>query len=217
MSDSLKLYSYYRSSASYRVRLALAYKELNYDYLAVHLLNNGGEQNSPDYVAANPMRQVPTLVDGDLVLSQSLAIYEYLDEKYPNTKRLLPTDTAGRAKVREFCEIINAGIQPLQNLKTLQTLDEYFKPLAAVKMRWMHYWMARGYSALEEKLRMTSGTYSFGNTLTAADLFLYAQIFSSNRFQFSIETYPNMKRVYENIAKLEILEKAHPNQQIDAE
>ncbi len=213
MSDNLKLYNYYRSSASYRIRLVLAYKEMDYQYIPVHLLNQGGEQHLADYQAKNPMRQVPTLHDGNFCLSQSMAILEYLEEAYPDKPQLLPKDLKERALVREFCEIINSGMQPLQNLSTLQALEEFFSPLAEVKQRWIHHWLAKGYVALEEKVKKYGKMYCLGNQISAADLFLMAQVFSSQRFQYDLAQHPHLQRIHNFVCSLEVLQKAHPDLQ----
>lgn len=212
----MKLYNYYRSSASYRVRIALNAKGIHYEYIPVHLLNNGGEQYSTDYSKLNPMGQVPTLVDKNISIAQSVAIIEYLDEKYPEPNKLLPYDIEKRALVREFCEIINAGMQPLQNLAVLQTIDKIFKPHESKKTEWMFTWMEKAFHAMESKLAKHSGNFCFGNQLTAADCFLVPQVFSSQRFGFDTTNYANITRVYSHLVKLDYVQKAEPSKQIDA-
>jgi maleylacetoacetate isomerase len=210
----MKLYNYFRSSASYRVRLALNLKSLPFDYQAVHLVNNGGEQNHKDYVAMTPMKQVPTLVNNDFALSQSLVIMEYLDEVHPEIK-LFPYALKDRMRVKEFCEVINSGIQPLINLKVLQTLESMFKANPLQKDEWTHVWMMHGMKAVEELLQRQSGKYSFGNSITAADCFLVPQVFAANRFHFKLDRFPNILRVYNSLAELPAVQRAHPEKQPD--
>ncbi len=210
----MELYNYFRSSASYRVRIALHIKKLTYDYKAIHLINNGGEQNSADYVKINPMKQVPALVDNGFSVTQSLVIMEYLDEKYPEIK-LFPYDLEGKTRVREFCEIINSGIQPLQNLKTTQMLDSIFKASPSQKDEWMQTCLSHGFDALESFMQIHSKAYTFGNSITAADCFLVPQVFAANRFNFKTENYPNVTRVYNSLLQINEVQMAHPEKQPD--
>lgn len=207
------LYSYFRSSASYRARLALNVKGIKYEYRAVHLLNNGGEQHRTEYRELNPSQQVPTLIHNRNVIGQTVAIFEYLEEIKP-TPALYPHTAAARAKVRQFCEIINCT-QPLQNLATLQFLESQFRATEGQKKVWMTEWMGRGYEAAEKMLQKNAGTYCFGDQLTAADCFLVPQVFASNRFKIELNQYPTLKRIHTNLEKLESFKKAHPHAQPD--
>ncbi|MCB0348222.1 MAG: maleylacetoacetate isomerase [Bdellovibrionales bacterium] len=210
----MELYNYFRSSASYRVRIALSLKKLPYDYKVVHLVNNGGEQNSTSYSSLNPMKQVPTLVDNNFSITQSLVILEYLDEAYPEIK-LFPYNLQDRIRVKEFCEIINSGIQPLQNLKTTQMLDSIFNASSSQKNQWMQEWLSHGFRALESFMSKHSKTYTFGNSISAADCFLLPQIFAAKRFNFNTDNYPNVTRVYNSLSAVKEVQLAHPEKQPD--
>lgn len=212
MSD-LALYSYFRSSASYRARIALHWKGLSFKYLPVHLLKQGGEQNTDQYRTLNPAAEVPTLVHGKHVISQSMAILQYLDEVFP-AKALFPRDPYLKAKVIQFCEGINC-IQPYQNLRTLQVLEKDFGFLPAQKDRWTQFWIARNMESSEKILQSTAGTHCFGGEITAAEVFLVPQIFAAQRFGVDINQYPTIARVYNNCKDLEAFKAAHPLNQID--
>ncbi len=212
----LTLYNYYRSSTSYRVRIALNLKDLAYEYRAVHLLNNGGEQNLPEYRNLNPVGGLPTLVDGDKAISQSFAIIEYLDDAFPQTYQLLPKDAYKKAKVRQVCENINADIHPYQNLKLMNYLEKNYHFTPDQKTEWVQKWIHEGLSATEKIVATTFKNYAFGDQITAADLFIVPQLFSSERFKVDISAYPTLFQISQNCLKLEAFKKAHPMQQIDA-
>lgn len=214
MSD-LNLYNYFRSSTSYRVRIALELKGLSYTYTPVHLLQNGGEQYSDAYKSLNPLSGVPTLLHGDKAISQSFAIIEYLEDAFPNTPKIFPQDAFLRAKVRQFCEIINADIHPLQNLRVMQYLEKQVHLNADQKNTWLNKWIVKGLTAAEKTLESYSGTYCFGDTVTAADLFLVPQLFSSQRFNIDISHFQQLSKIYENCNQLEAFKKAHPYRQPD--
>ncbi|XP_005106935.1 maleylacetoacetate isomerase [Aplysia californica] len=194
MADKVVLYGYFRSSASWRVRIALALKDIKYEYKAVHLLKNGGEQHSEEYKKLNPMGQLPTLIIDGLTLTQSLAIMEYLEERNP-TPALLPPDAAGRAQVRALSEVINSGIQPLQNLNVLQKIGD-------TKVEWANFYITKGFKALEAMLEKTAGQYCYGNQMTMADLCLIPQVYGAQRFGVDVKNYPVIMRVYEELIKL---------------
>lgn len=209
------LYSYFRSSASYRVRIALHLKEIDFDYHAIHLLKDGGQQNALNYKAVNPMGQVPTLVDGMNVIAQSMAILEYMDHKWPKIQ-LFPKDIETRAQVIEFCEIINSGIQPLVNLKVRQKLEKELGANEAQIKAWMTDFMSHGFEALEKKLVKTSGQYCFGNQITAADVFLVPAVFGAVAGAgLSMDKYPLCKKINDALVKIEAFKKAHPQNQPD--
>ncbi|ESO91951.1 hypothetical protein LOTGIDRAFT_121608 [Lottia gigantea] len=203
------LYSYFRSSCSWRVRIALNIKGIEYEYKAVHLLNNGGEQRSEDYSSKNPMQQVPSLEtsNGD-VLTQSLPIMEYLEEQYPSPS-LLPKDSIQRAQIRALAEMINSGIQPLQNLTVLQYLKE------DQKAEWSKHWIHNGFVALEKTLEKTSGKYCFGDNITLVDCCLPPQVFNANRFKVDMAEFPVISRINEDLGKIEAFKLAQPSQQPD--
>lgn len=208
------LYGYFRSSASHRVRIAMNLKNLKYDYKAVHLINNGGEQHNQEYKKLNPSEQVPTLVHNGKALGQSMAIVQYLDDVSPSTP-LFPNDPFEKARVIQFCEIINSGIQPLHNLAVTDDLGRRGLDEKA-RGEWVIHVISKGLSALESFLKDTAGTYCFGGQLTAADAFLVPQVFSAKRFNTPTDQYPNVMRVFENCCKLEAFKNAEPMNQPDA-
>lgn len=209
----LKLYNYFRSSPSYRVRIALHMKGLEFEYKPIHLLKNGGEQYSSEYQKINPAREVPALIHEGQIITQSVAIIEYLDETFPNPA-LCPKEPGARARIRQYCEIINCT-HPLQNLKVQQYLEKEFGAKDADKAKWLTHWMTQSFSALEELLHHTAGTFSWGDQVTAADLFLIPQVFAGERFAVPMENFKTINRINENCLKLEAFKKAHPFCQID--
>lgn len=207
------LYSYFRSSASYRVRIALAWKDIEFDYKPVNLIaEGGGDQYSAQYKSINPMAQVPALVVGEHCLTQSLAILEYLEEAYPDAPRLLPSDPILRAKSRAISEAIVSGIQPLQNLSVLRKYGD--GDLAKAKP-WAVFWMEKGFAALEQMLQLSAGKYCVGDQVSFADCCLVPQVANLTRFGIDIKRYPVAQRVYENLIILEAFKTAHPNNQPD--
>ena len=205
------LYGYFRSSASYRVRIAMNLKNLKYEYKAVHLINNGGEQHNQEYKKLNPSEQVPTLVHNGKALGQSMAIIQYLDEVAPETP-LFPAEPFEKARVIQFCEIINSGVQPLHNLAVIDELARR----GVDDKDWVIQVISKGLATLESFLKETAGTYCFGGKLTAADAFLVPQVFAARRFNTPTESYPTVMRVFENCSKLEAFQKAEPARQPDA-
>lgn len=212
---NLTLYNYFRSSTSYRVRIALELKKLDYNYSPVHLLNNGGEQNQEAYRKLNPIGGVPTLVHDDKVISQTMAILQYLDDAFPQTYRLFPQDIFLKAKVMQFCENINADIHPLHNLKILKYLGKNHNLTEDEKEKWCQHWIEQGFIALEKMAAMTSKDFCFGFEITAADIFLTAQMVTAERFKADLTNYPNLVRIYKNCLQHEAFKKAHPFRQID--
>lgn len=212
--SKLILYNYFRSSTSYRVRMALHFKGLDFEYRPVHLLNNGGEQNQPEYRKINPIGGVPALVDGDFVLAQSLPIIEYIDEKFPQPP-LFPKDLQNKSLVRQVCENINCDIHPMQNLKVLGYLQSEFKITDEQKSKWIDHWITKGFAATEQIIAKTTGTYAFGDSVTAADIFITAQVVTAQRFNVSFSQHKTIAKVFENTTKLEAFQKAHPKNQPD--
>ena len=188
-------------------------KGIEYDYVPVHLLKDGGEQLKQEYASVNPMKAVPTFVDCDgFSLSQSGAIIEYLDEVYPNPDApLLPSTIQGRATVRRICNIIGCDIQPIQNLRILKAGGD------VKKMDWGKRWITEGFEALEKILETSAGTYSYGDTVTMADLFLVPQVYNSVRFSVELSRFPVIMRVYEALQSLSAFQKADAAAMPDAE
>lgn len=213
---NLKLYNYFRSSTSFRVRIALNIKNLAYEYIPVHLLNNGGEQNQPAYRTINPMGGVPALVDGSSEpIAQSSAIIEYLDEAFPQTVQLLPKNPHDKAKVREFCQIINADTHAYGNLKTLQYLEQKFAATTEQKNEWVQHWTSQSLTVCEKLLSKSAGKFCFGDQVTAADVFLIPQIITAQRFGLDTTKFSTITKVFNNCMDLESFQKAHPFRQID--
>jgi len=208
MSSKPVLYSYFRSSCSWRVRIALAMKGIDYEYKAVNLLKN--EQSEDAYKQYNPQGCVPSLDINGHMMSQSLSIIEYLDEVYPDTP-LLPRDSPiKRADVRRLSLLIAADIQPVQNLRVL-------KKAAPVtdKMEWGHWAIENGFKALERSLDPTHGKYCYGDEVTVVDLCLVPQVFNANRFKVDMSQFPIINKIHEELVKLPAFQAAHPSKQPD--
>lgn len=215
---SLKLYGYWRSSATYRARIALNLKNLEYEYIPVHLVKDGGEQNSDNYVGMNPSKLVPTFVDDDedIILNQSLAIIEYLDEKYDEGVDLIPPHKLARARVRAVSQDIACDIQPIANLRILGHLGSNFEADGEAKAQWCKHWIEVGFEGLEKRLQNTAGDYCFGFDVTMADVVLVPQVYNALRFNVDMDAYPLIQRIYENCNKLEAFIDAAPENQVDA-
>ena len=217
--SAFTLYNYFRSSTSYRARIAMNLKGLSFEYKSVHLLNNGGEQHRAEYRELNPIGGVPTLVhemNGRThVIAQSMAIIEYLDEIQPTPHRFFPGAPAQRAVVRQMCENINADMHNFSNLKVLQYLDRELKTSPEQKEKWIHHWMQLGFTAVEELLKRNSGRYSFGDQVTAADLFLVPHCFTAARFNFDTSKFVNLSRVNTTCLEMPEFQAAHPSKQPD--
>jgi maleylpyruvate isomerase len=214
----MKLYTYFRSSAAYRVRIALNLKGLPYEASPVHLLRNGGEQLSDAYRAVNPAMLLPTLGDEGNVIGQSLAIIEYLEETRPQTP-LLPADAAGRARVRALALTVAADTHPLGNLRVLKYLKGEMALSEEVKLEWQQHWLRAGMATLETLLANDpqTGRYCHGDTPTLADCCLVPQVFGAQRFGVDLAPYPTIMRIHANCAALPAFQSAHPSQQPDAE
>jgi len=211
----VKLYSYFRSSAAYRVRIALNLKGLAYDVIPIHLIKDGGRHKSSTYRAVNPQMRVPALdLSTGEVLVQSMAIIEYLDEVYPKPP-LLPADPIGRARVRAIAQIIACDIHPLNNLATLNYLKNELKHDQAEVDRWYTSWIIAGFEAVEAMIG--PGPYVFGNAVTLADLYLVPQVFNARRFKIPLERFPKIVAADAACTQLPPFEKARPENQPDAE
>ena len=210
----LKLYSYFRSSAAYRVRIALNLKGLAYEIVPVHLVRDGGHHKRPDYRAINPQMRIPALMlpSGE-VLVQSLAIIEYLEEQSPHP-RLLPKDPGLRARARAIAQIIACDIHPLNNSGTLEYLRTLALDPAAIKA-WYAHWILSGFAAVEALL--APGPYALGEELSLADLCLVPQLANARRFGVPTDNFPRILNIAAACQKLEAFEKARPENQPDAE
>lgn len=216
--DSLKLYSYFRSSAAYRVRIALNLKGLSYDYLPVHLLREGGMQFAEPFSSLNPQRLVPLLDDAGFQLSQSLAIIEYLDERFPQVP-LMPDSAEGRARVRQIALAIACDIHPLQNLRVLKYLTGTLGVSEEDKSVWLKHWVGIGLQAIETALARseTRGRFCFGDTPTLADCVLVPQMFSAARFGVDVTSFATLRAIVAACEALAPIAAAHPSRQPDAE
>lgn len=214
----LELHSYFRSSASFRVRIALNLKGLPYDYKGVHLLKEGGMQLKPEYRALNADGVVPTLVVDGKPLIQSMAIIEYLDETHPEPA-LLPKDAFDRAVVRGLAQEIACEIHPLNNLRVLKYLKHELKVSEEAKDAWYKHWIEQGFASLEVNVSQLGrvGRYAFGDTPTLVDLCLVPQVFNSQRFNIDLTPYPTIARIHANCMELDAFRKAAPSVQPDSE
>ena len=210
----MELYNYFRSSASYRVRIALALKGLEYDYKPVHLTKNEHLQES--YAAVSASRLVPLLRDGDHMLTQSLAIMEYLDETHPEPP-LLPKAPAERARVRALALDVACEIHPLNNLRVLRYLVRDLKVSEDDKDRWYRHWVETGLEVVERQLAAQPSTYCHGSTPSLADCCLVPQIFNAQRFKCRTDHIPQTMRVYEACMKLPAFSNTQPSECPDAE
>ncbi|GAB4196750.1 MAG: maleylacetoacetate isomerase [Wenzhouxiangellaceae bacterium] len=211
----ITLYDYWRSSAAYRVRIALNLKGLEYRQQSVHLVRDGGQQHSPDYVRLNPQHLVPTLIHGDQVLTQSLAIIEYLDECYPLLP-LLPTEPLARARCRALAQVIACDVHPLNNLRVLKYLSQTLQVADDARDAWYREWIARGFAAYEELLGQEDGRYSCGKQPSLADCCLVPQVYNAIRYQCDLEPYPRIRAVVDELQQLPAVAAAAPEQQADA-
>lgn len=209
----MELYNYFRSSASYRVRIALALKGLDYTYMPVHLVKN--EQLSESYAAVSTARLVPLLTDGDARLHQSLAIIEYLDETHPEPP-LLPADPLGRARVRALALDIACEVHPLNNLRVLRYLTQTLGVSEDDKNRWYRHWVETGLEAVERQLVAQPSRYCHGDKPGLADCLLVPQIFNAQRFDCRTEHVPQVMRVFEACMQLEAFEATRPERCPDA-
>nr|UOU03307.1 glutathione S-transferase zeta 4 [Brachionus rubens] len=208
------LYNYFRSSSSWRVRIALELKNIEYEYRSINLIKDGGEQFSEEYTKINPKQEVPALkIDGQLFL-QSLPIIEYLDETRPQGPQLIPKDPVKRARARIISEIINSGIQPYQNANVIKKIAQATQS-EEKKLEWIKFYLTKGFKAIEAALIESSGKYCVGDDITIADLCLVPQVYSANRFNVDLTDFPNVRRVYAELEKVPAFIKAHAHRQID--
>lgn len=212
----MKLHGYFRSSAAFRVRIALNLKGLAYENVFVHLRK--GDQRSPAYLGLNPQALVPTLEDGPHALTQSLAIVEFLDETHP-APPLLPRSPHERARVRALAQIVACDIHPIDNLRVLQYLSKELKADEAAVGRWFNHWIATGFGGLEATLAQdkATGRFCHGDTPGLADICLVPQVFNSKRYNLDLAPYPTITRIFEACMALPAFDLAQPSKQPDAE
>ena len=213
----MKLYGYWRSSAAYRVRIALNLKGIDYEQESVHLVKDGGEQFSGKYTAMNPAQLVPALVDGGLQLNQSMAILDYIERQYPEPA-LLPADNVRHAQVLALVNDIACDIHPLNNQRVLKYLTTQLGVSEEQKIAWYHHWLHKGFAALETRAEQygSSGKFLFGDVLTLADVLLIPQIYNALRFNLDMEGYPLLSAIWQHCNTLEAFAKALPENQPDA-
>lgn len=211
----LELYGYFRSSSSWRVRIALAWKGLTWTDRPVHLLRDGGEQHRPEHRARNPMEQVPVLVVGGEAVAQSMAILELLEELAPEPA-LLPKAPLDRARVRQMAEVVNSGIQPVQNLRVLQKLEERLGADSGSQGAWARAWIEEGFGALEELVARHGGDRCFGDQVTFADVMLVPQLFNARRFHVELTQFPRLLAVETGLLALPAFHHTRPEAQPDA-
>jgi len=214
----MKLYTYFRSSAAYRVRIAMHLKGLEYDAVPVHLLRDGGEQLREQYRAINPSGLVPAFQDDYITLTQSMAILEYLEDEYPKVP-LMPKDATGRARVRELAQIIACDIHPVNNLRVLRYLVHDLGLSEEAKAEWYRHWLVSGLEVLERHLERdpSSGPLCHGHTPTIADCCLVPQVYNAQRHGIDVSVYPNIARVNALCVEMPGFIAAHPSNQPDAE
>ncbi|KJV31664.1 maleylacetoacetate isomerase [Luteibacter yeojuensis] len=213
---ALALYSYWRSSAAYRVRIALNLKGLDYEIRPISLINDGGEHLKDDYRELSPQGQLPTLVDGDFVVRQSFAILEYLEETRP-MPALLPADPRHRARVRELALAVGTDIHPLGNLRVLKEIEARFGADQDAKAAWSRRWIEHGFGGIEALLADgPRETFCWGETPTLADACLVPQYYNAVRWGVNLGPFPLIRRVVENCLVLEAFQRAAPEAQPDA-
>lgn len=210
--SELALYGYFRSSAAYRVRIALNHKKLNFDYRAVHLAK--GHQLEEDFLKINPMGEVPCLVHGHRTLSQSIAIICYLDEVWPHPP-LFPSSSYQKAYVLQLCEHINSGLHPVINLKVQKEIAKRYGVSDEGKKEWVRFWVESGLEKFEKIIKPQAGQFCFGDEVTAADLYLVPQMFNARRFEADLNKFPFLVEIEQRCLTLDSFRRAHPERQPD--
>lgn len=215
---ALRLYGYWRSSAVYRVRIALNLKKLDYENFPVHLVRDGGEQHAAPYRDLNPQELVPVLLHGSRILRQSMAIIEYLDETFSTGVSLMPATARDRERVRAISQMIASEMHPLNNLRVQQYLENTLGVSEAKREEWTRHWIRTGFEALEHILgdNPSTGDYCDGEGPTMADCCLVPQVYVANRFGVDLAPYPTIRRINATCLALEAFEAARPENQPDA-
>lgn len=217
MSQDLVLYGYWRSSAAYRVRIALNLKQLPFVQRPVHLVHNGGQQHTENYRRLNPQELVPTLLHGKRVLRQSLAIVEYLDETWPRPA-LLPSSPRARAQARALAQVVACEIHPVGNLRVLQYLDNECGMPQVEREMWSRHWIEQGFKAFEAMLEedLSRGHFCCGDTPGLADIFLIPQVYNAHRWGVDMQAFPAISAIHAACQELEAFKQAAPEAQPDA-
>lgn len=208
----MRLYDYYRSTASYRVRIALNFKQISYETLSVHLVNNGGEQHNENYLKLNPQGLVPTLDENGHILSQSLAIIEYLEDINPEPP-LLPQTPLGRGQVRSLAMTVACDMHPLNNLRVLEQLKQQFQATELQINQWYHHWLKQGFDAIEKRLQHLPRKHHvcYGDSISLADICLIPQVYNANRFNFSMNDYPLINKINDYCLTMDAFINAAPS------
>ncbi|HSM10556.1 MAG TPA: maleylacetoacetate isomerase [Lysobacter sp.] len=216
MSDRLQLYSYWRSSAAYRVRIGLNLKGLRYETIPVHLVRDGGEQHAEGFGAVNPQRLVPILKHGNRQLRQSLAILEYLDETWP-TPPLLPSPARDRQRARAIAQTVACDIHPLNNLRVIQYFEDTWRVPQSERDEWVRHWIVEGFQALETMLvdHPATGMFCVGDIPTVADCALVPQVYNARRYGVAMASYPAIERIERACLALPAFDAARPERQPD--
>ena len=212
----MRLYGYWRSSAAYRVRIALNLKKIAYQDISINLLKQGGEQHTDEFHFLNPNELVPVLEVGDLRLTQSLVILDYLDAHYPEPLLVPVEAVASRYLIRSLAQDIVIDLHPLNNLRVQQYLVNHINVSEPVKVAWLQHWIAVGFKALEERLSQTAGKYCVGEDISLVDVCLVPQVYNALRIDMDLSLYPTITRIYRSLNKIEAFIKAQPELQPDA-
>ncbi|HWT14143.1 MAG TPA: maleylacetoacetate isomerase [Patescibacteria group bacterium] len=217
MDSTIRLYSYWRSSASYRVRIALNLKQLKHEIVPVNLVKEGGEQHLAEFHQLNPQERVPVLIDGGRIVRQSLAIIEYLEEVYDGN-HLLPGTARERARARGLAHLIATDISPMGNLSVLHYLEHEDGMPQIERERWVRTWIARGFAAFEEMLvdNPSTGEFCEGDLPSIADCCLVPQVYNAKRFELDLSPYPTLSRINDHCLSLPAFDLARPEKQLDA-
>lgn len=206
----MRLYDYWRSTAAYRVRIALHMKGLEFEQMPIDL--RAGGQRSQEYLAVNPQGLIPYFIDGDLAIGQSLAIIDYLEETHPEPA-VLPADPKARARVRAIAQIIASDIHPLNNLRILRYLERDLGHDQLKRLIWYHRWLADGFKAIEVTIKDTAGDFCFGDEPTLADICLIPQVYNAKRYEVDLGPFPTIRTINDHCQDIEAFAKAAPQHQ----